>query len=82
MDNERNKKVIIETSADLFRLPLDVIKKTKLYNFEGKYYKKLYEEAMKIERSGETLDKIEKVQKKPIDKIEFEIFFKTQVKMF
>jgi hypothetical protein len=79
MEDPNNKKVIIDTSADLFRLPLDVIKKTKLYNFEGKYFKKLYEEAMKIERSGENIDKIEKIQKKQIEKVEFEIVYKTQV---
>jgi hypothetical protein len=78
MENQ-NKKVILETSADLYRLPLDVIKNTKLYNFDGKYYKKLYEEALKIERSGEGLEGVAKVQKKPINGIEFEIVYKTQV---
>ena len=59
MDKKENKstqqdekKVIIETSSDLYKLPLDVIKNTKLYNFKGNYYDELYEEALKIEKAG------------------------------
>ena len=77
---EKNTKVIIETSADLFKIPLEVIKKTKLYDFKGKYFQKLYEEALKIERSN---GKIEVQDSSPsqinIEYISFEISYSTKV---
>ena len=47
------KKVIINNSADLYKLPVDVIKNSKLYNFTGDYFNEIYEEALKIERTHE-----------------------------
>ena len=46
------KKIIIDNSADLFLLPVQAIKNTKIYNFSGKYFDEIYEEALKIERSN------------------------------
>ena len=46
------KKVIINNSADLYKLPISTIKNTKIYNFSGKYFNEIYEEALKIERSS------------------------------
>jgi hypothetical protein len=89
MDKKENKstqqdekKVIIETSSDLYKLPLDVIKNTKLYNFKGNYYDELYEEALKIEKAG-GLEKfsISNYLKKgiKIEKIKFQMTYQTQM---
>ena len=32
------KKIIIDNSADLYLLPVQAIKNTKIYNFSGKYF--------------------------------------------
>ena len=34
----KENKVKIENSSDLYKLPLNVIQNTKIYNFEGKYF--------------------------------------------
>ncbi len=47
------KKIVINNSADLYKLPVDLIKKSKIYNFSGDYYNEIYEEALKIERNNE-----------------------------
>jgi hypothetical protein len=72
-------KVKIENSSDLYKLPLNVIKNTKIYNFEGKYFDKIYQEALKLERSGIT-NKISNSNeiKIKIDFIEFEMTFQTE----
>ena len=75
-----SKNVVIETSADLFKLPLDVIKKTPLYHFKGKYFQKLYEEALKIERSGGQIE-INTPLEPVIENIQFEINYNTKVKL-
>ena len=46
------KKIIIENSSDLYKLPVSAIKNTKIYNFSGKYFNEIYEEALKIERNN------------------------------
>ena len=46
------QKVVINNSADLFKLPVSTIKNTKIYNFSGKYFNEIYEEALKIERNN------------------------------
>ena len=50
-------KITINNSADLYKIPISVLKRTKVYNFQGKYYEKIYNEALDIEK--------EKAQKKP-----------------
>lgn len=76
------KKVLIETSSDLYKLPLEVIKNTKIYNFKGNYFDELYEEALKIEKAG-GLEKfsISNYLKKgiKIDKIKFQMTYQTQM---
>ena len=42
-------KITINNSADLFKIPISVLKNTKVYNFQGKYYEKIYKEALEIE---------------------------------
>lgn len=78
----QSNKVIIETSADLYKLPISVIKNTKIYDFGGKYFNQIYEEALKIERSGGldsfTIDNYLKKEMK-IDKIIFEMKYQTQM---
>ena len=57
--NKRNnniyhpKKVVINNTADLYKLPVDVIKNSKIYDFSGDYFNEIYEEALKIERNNE-----------------------------
>ena len=70
------QKIRIENSADLYKLPIHLIKNTKLYNFEGKYFDKIYEEALKIERSGGNIEAVFKPKIK-IKTIEFEMQFNT-----
>ena len=40
----------IESINDLHKIPLKVLKSTKIYNFKGKYYEKLYQEALELEQ--------------------------------
>jgi hypothetical protein len=76
---DNNEKVIIENSYDLYKIPISTLKNTKIYNFKGKYYDKIFEEALKIERSG---GRIDPGSGKPIsftiDTICFEIPFVTE----
>jgi hypothetical protein len=76
----QSEKIVIDNATDLYKLPISTIKNTKLYNFTGKYYDKIYEEALKIERSGM---KLEDACKKPnVQKpknIILEIFYATEV---
>ena len=60
-----NNKIIIETSADLYKLPRSVLKSTKLYNFSGKYFEQMYEELLKAENSGD-IQKLSNYYTKPI----------------
>ena len=60
-----NNKIIIETSADLYKLPSNVLKNTKLYNFSGKYFEQMYEELLKAENSGD-IQKLSNYYTKPI----------------
>ena len=79
---KENTKVIIETSADLYKLPISVLKNTKIYDFKGKYFDRIYEEALKIERSGGLASfSINNYLKKEIniDKIIFEMKYQTQL---
>ena len=50
-----NKKIILETSADLYKLPLSVLKNTKLYDYSGKYFEQIFKELLKAEKNGEEL---------------------------
>lgn len=53
MDKNRNsdKKIInIETISDLHKIPFNIIKTKKLYEFKGKYFDKIYKEALELEK--------------------------------
>ena len=80
--NPEENKILIETSSDLYKLPLDIIKNTKIYNFKGNYFDELYEEALKIEKAG-GLEKfsISNYLKKgiKIEKIKFQMTYQTQM---
>ena len=58
INNPRNnniyypRKVIINNTADLYKLPVEVIQKSKIYNFSGDYFNEIYEEALKLERNN------------------------------
>ena len=50
-----DKKIILETSADLYKLPISTIKNTKLYDYSGKYFDQMYKDLLKAEKNGEEL---------------------------
>lgn len=84
MKKEEKQKIKIETSADLYKLPISVIKNTKLYDFQGKYFDQIYNEALKIERSGgiENLSMntlLRKDNEIIISKVTFEMTYQTQL---
>jgi len=76
MNNE--EKIELNTCFDLYKLPIDVLKKTKIYNFKGKYFDKIYEEALKLEEKG-IFNIIGDKYQIQFNKIEFEIFYLTEV---
>ena len=55
LKKSKDKKIILETSADLYRLPISTIKHTRLYDYSGKYFEQLYKELLKVEKNGEEL---------------------------
>ena len=69
------KKIIIENSSDLFKLPVSAIKNTKIYNFSGKYFNEIYEEALKIERNN-GVEKMVNINSKEIEMDEGEKYAK------
>jgi hypothetical protein len=48
-ENPENK-IQIETPLDLYKIPISVLKNSKIYNFEGKLYEKIYNEALEMEK--------------------------------
>ena len=49
-NNEQKQKIInIETASDLHKIPFNVLKSSKIYDFKGKYYDQLYKEALSLE---------------------------------
>ena len=53
MDKNRNsdKNIInIETISDLHKIPFNIIKSKKIYEFKGKYFEKIYQEALELEK--------------------------------
>ena len=70
------KKIIIDNSADLFLLPVQAIKNAKIYNFSGKYFDEIYEEALKIERNNGVEKNIININQKEIEMDEGEKFAK------
>lgn len=81
---KNDKKIIINTENDLLKYNISDYTNTKLFNFEGEYYKKLYKEAIDIENGNMCLNDftISDTNIKcssDISYIEFEIFYKTEV---
>lgn len=50
--NVNSNKIKINTESDLYDLPLNIIQNTKIYNFYGKYFDKIYNKAIDIEKKG------------------------------
>ena len=69
------KKIIINNSLDLYKLPVSAIKNTKIYNFSGKYFNEIYEEALKIERNN-GVEKMVNINQKEIEMDEGEKYAK------
>lgn len=46
-----SEKVIINTKEDLTKIPFSVLKNTKIYDFEGDYYKFIYDRALGLEKN-------------------------------
>ena len=57
-DNKNNSKIIMNSKLDLYKIPLNTILHGNLLNFEGEYFKKLYEEAEKEEKKEYHNDEI------------------------
>ena len=53
--NINSKKVVLETSSDLYKLPISTMKNTKLYDYSGKYFEQIYKELLKVEENGGVL---------------------------
>ena len=67
---DNTNKVKINTESDLYNLPLNIIQNTKIYNFYGNYFDKIYNKAIEIEKKGiistPSLPPIKKLEKKII----------------
>ena len=57
-DKENGSKIIMNSKLDLYKIPLNTILHGNLLNFEGEYFKKLYEEAEKEEKKEYHNDEI------------------------
>ncbi len=51
-DQQPVKKITLENNFDLFKLTPNQIKNTKIYNYQGKIYDEIYQEALKLEKEG------------------------------
>ena len=51
-DQQPVKKIKLENNFDLFKLTPNQIKNTKIYNYQGKIYDEIYQEALKLEKEG------------------------------
>ena len=77
-EKRNEKKIKIETESDLCKLPLNTINNSKIYMFYGKYYDKIYNKAIQIEKSNNKIvpdiilskkvKKIIKIKKKVLKK--------------
>lgn len=48
-DDNTSQKIIINSINDLYKLPISVMKNTKITNFSGKYFEKLFKKALGLE---------------------------------
>ena len=77
---DNTNKVKINTESDLYNLPLNIIQNTKIYNFYGNYFDKIYNKAIEIEKKGiistPSLPPIKKLEKKIIINIKRNLIIK------
>ena len=77
---DNTNKVKINTESDLYSLPLNIIQNTKIYNFYGNYFDKIYNKAIEIEKKGiistPSLPPIKKLEKKIIINIKRNLIIK------
>ena len=52
LDQQPEKKITLENNFDLFKLTPNQITSTKLFNYQGKIYDEIYQEALKLEKEG------------------------------
>ena len=67
--NKDKKKIEISSETDLYNLSLDTINTTKIYNFYGKYFDKIYSKAIEIEKSCDNITPLPPITKRPEKKI-------------
>lgn len=51
-NNSVKNKIKIDKESDLYNLPFDIIKNTKIYDFYGKYYDFIFNKAIKMENEN------------------------------
>ena len=51
--SKNSKKVIINTKEDLIKIPFSVLKNTNIQDFEGDFYKFIFDRALEIEKNPE-----------------------------
>ena len=56
--NKHSKKIVINSKEDLNKLSFSVLKKTKIYEFEGDYFNFIYDRALHIEKNTEEKESI------------------------
>ena len=79
--NDNTNKVKINTESDLYDLPLNIIQNTKIYNFYGKYFDKIYNKALEIEKKGKISTPsppVKKLEKKIIINIKRNLIIKSR----
>lgn len=73
-------EIIIENAFDLYTISYNEIKRSKIYNFKGKYYDEIYKEALEYEKNRISVEDIPlTINGALIDTIEIEIEFRTEV---
>ena len=50
LNNYKTNIINIESVSDLHKIPMQLLKSKRLYEFKGKYFEKLYQEALNIEK--------------------------------
>ena len=91
LDQQPEKKITLENNFDLFKLTPNQITSTKLFNYQGKIYDEIYQEALKLEKEGKnSINLINTISNNnitpsnnnnnnKIEKIVFEMKYQTQM---
>lgn len=66
-NENKQEKMIINTTSDLLKIPLYILNNSKIQNFSGIYFEEIYQEAIKDEILSETDDSSQnkKINKSP-----------------